>query len=168
VLVTSTISFNIGLKGAVKPRSSLGFVVGSEIEVSWELTNLGATTFPGGILHIVMATPNGQFVEFIYTVRPMNSGRKVLIDRNPDGSPLRTNVLAQGFTLFLASMDNAVLWSPPGRILPKGYSFHSFLGKSKEEIYSKFALIVAVAGLVGTFITSVIQLLLTSGILRSF
>jgi len=155
----SAASFNIGLKGTAKPRSVFGFVVGSEIEVSWELTNLDNVSFPGGMLSVVMMPPNGQFVKFDYKIDPLPPKGKVIVDKNPNGNRLKTNVLAEGFTLFSASMQNATLYSPPGVVLQPQYSFLSFLGKSMDEIYTKYGLIVAAAGLIGTVVIGTIQLL---------
>jgi hypothetical protein len=49
----------------------LGGVVGSEIEVSREVTNIDTWPFTGGILVITMAPANGQFVISNYKVDPL-------------------------------------------------------------------------------------------------
>jgi hypothetical protein len=46
----------------------LGGVVGSEMGVSWEVTNIDTRPFTVGILVITMAPANGQFVIFNYKV----------------------------------------------------------------------------------------------------
>lgn len=158
--VLQSTNFKIGLLGKVKPKSRLGFVVGSEIEVAWEVTNLDPRPFSGGTLLITMSPANGQYVQFGYEVNPLQPNEKMLIDKTPNGTPLTTNVIASGFTLFSARMDNVDIYSPPTEYRHPQTSFLSFLGKSKEEVYSLFALILAAIGLVGTFITSLIQLLI--------
>jgi len=152
-------NIKIGLNGKTKPCSSLGFVVGSEIEVSWELTNLDSKRFPGGRLRITMVPPNQQYVWFEFIVGTLNPGDKVIIDNDTHGNPLITNVLAQGFTLFFAQLQNADIYSPPNRLINKDTSFLSMLGKSKEEVYALAGLILASIGLIGTTIIGIIQLL---------
>jgi hypothetical protein len=152
-------NIKIGLNGTVKPRSILGLVVGSEIEVSWEVTNLDSRPFSGGFLKITMVPANQQFVQFVYHVDPLQPKEKTVIDRNQDGTPLTTNVLATGFTLFSAQMDNVDIYSPPTQYRDPRTSFLSMLGKSKEEVYSLFGLIIAATGLLMTSIIGLIQLI---------
>lgn len=152
-------NIKISLKGNIKPRSRLGYVVGSEIEVSWEVTNIDTRPFAGGWLVITMAPSNGQFVQFGYKVYPLIPNGKQVINKNLDGNPLTTNVLSSGFTLFSAYMDNVDIYSPPTELRPTGTSFLSILGKSKEELYALFGLIVAATGLLLTAIIGIIQLL---------
>jgi len=152
-------NIKIALKGTVKPRNRLGFVVGSEIEVSWEVTNIDTRPFTGGTLVITMAPANGQFVQFAYKVDPLIPNGKQLINKNPNGNPYTTNVLSSGFTLFSAYMANVDIYSPPTEYRDPRTSFLSILGKSKEEVYSLFGLILAAIGLFGTTIIGIIQLL---------
>ncbi len=156
--------FKIGLIGKTETDNIFGFVVGAEIRVTWEITNLDSRTFPGGTLVIVMAPPNGQYVQFAYSVKSLKPVEKDVKDQNQNGSPLTTNVLAPGFTLFSAEMImaqpySAEIYSPPGELRVKGTSFHSLLGKSKEEFYAIIGLYLASVGLVITSIISALQLL---------
>lgn len=157
--------FSMSLNGTVKAKSRFGFAVGKEIEVAWELTNLDSRTYAGGVLVITMVPANGQFVSFNYLVGKLEPNEKLVINRNEQNNPLTTNVLSEGFTLFMARMDGVDLQSPPGHVLNSQESFLSFIGKSMEEIYSKYALVAAVVGLIGTFVTAVLQLLLSFGVL---
>jgi hypothetical protein len=152
-------NYRIGINGSVTARSRLGFVVGKEIELSWEVTNLDTRTFPGGLLTITMAPPNGQYVQFNIPIDPLTPNQTLHIDRIQRGTPITSNVLAAGFTLFFASMQNTNIYSPPTQLIPSERSFHSFLGKSKEEIYALAGLILASTGLIATSIISAIQLL---------
>jgi hypothetical protein len=155
----SSPNFKLGLNGKVTPRSMLGFMVGTEIEMVWEVTNLDTRTFPGGQLAIVMASANGQFVQFLYSVKPLLPNEKLVIERDQNGNPLTSNILAPGFTLFSAQMNNVNIYSPPTQYRHPGTSFLSILGKSREEVYAIFGLIIASIGLVTTSIVSLIQLL---------
>lgn len=157
----------IGLKGKVKPCSIFGFAVGKKIEVSWELTNLGSDPIPEGrILRIGMNPPNGQFVFFSYPLSRIEPRETITIDKNEHGKPLSTNVLAEGYTLFSANCEGVEIQSPHGKKLDPKISFLSFHARSMEEIYEKWALIFAVIGLLGTFVTSVLQLLFDFGFLK--
>lgn len=134
-------------------------MVGSEIEVSWEATNIDSRPFTGGMLVIIMAPANGQFVQFTYKVDPLVPNGKQVINKNPNGKPYTTNVLSSGFTLFSAQMDNVDIYSPPTEYRDPRTSFYSILGKSKEEVYSLFGLLLAATGLFLTAIIGIIQLL---------
>jgi hypothetical protein len=153
-------NIKIGLKGTVKPRSRLGFVEGSKIEFSWEVTNIDSRPFSGGSLIITMSPSNGMFVRFMYEVKALQPNEKTIIDKNLDGTPLIDTVLASGFTLFSAQMNNADVYSPPTVYRDPRTAFMSILGKSKEQVYSLFGLIVAAIGLVGTTILGIVQLLI--------
>ncbi|MCW4000423.1 MAG: hypothetical protein NWE93_09300 [Candidatus Bathyarchaeota archaeon] len=155
-------NFKIGLKGTIKPRNILGIVVGSEIEVSWEITNLDSRPFPGDTLYIIMKPPNDQFVQFKYPVKPLQPDEKTIINKNEEGNPLTTNVLAPGFTLFSAHIANVDIYSPPNQYRHPATSFLSMLGKSKEELYSLYGLLIASSGLLITSIIGLIQLFLNS------
>jgi hypothetical protein len=155
-------SFNIALQGKVKPRSALGLVVGKEIELSWEVTNLSTGNFLGGILQVHMESPDGHVVTLPSRLPSLKPNERIIVDRDLLGNPLITHVHAQGFTLFYATIGstiNVVIQTPSGNIVPPNVSFFSFFGKTKEELYSLWALIVAVAGLAGTFVLTLIQLL---------
>ncbi|MGD0645923.1 MAG: hypothetical protein ABSA75_13535 [Candidatus Bathyarchaeia archaeon] len=152
-------NIKIALKGTVKPRSRLGYVVGSVIEVSWEVTNVDSRPFPGGMLTITMVPANGQFVQATYKVDPLLPNGKQVMNKNPNGSPYTTNVLSSGFTLFQAYVANVDIYSPPTEYRDPRTSFLSILGKSKEEVYTLFALIVAAIGLFLTAVIGIIQLL---------
>jgi hypothetical protein len=160
--VAQTTNIKIELKGKAKPRSRLGYVVGSEIEVTWELKNLDSRPYPGGELKIRMVPPNQQFVWFDLLVGPINPSQKLVVDNDGHGKPVVTNVLAEGFTLFFAQLQNADIYSPSTPLnqpITKDMSFFSILGKPKEEIYTMVGLGVAAAGLILTSIIGIIQLL---------
>jgi hypothetical protein len=152
----------------VKPISRLGLVVGKEIELSWEVVNKSTQNFTGGILKVVMESPDGHFVILPSSIPTLKPNVPVIIDKDVQGNIIITHVHAQGFTLFrasVASTSNVVLQSPSGNIISPELSFFSFFGKTKEEISSLWALAVAVIGLVGTFIVSALQLLHDFGII---
>jgi len=156
----------IALKGNAKSRSRFGFVVGRAIQVSWELTNIDTKRYDGGLLIVYMLSPSGTWTLLpSHDVPPLNPNQKHMIDRNPDGTPLTTSVLAEGWTQFAAAdLQGAILESPPGRSISQK-SFLWFFGTTMEEMYAKWALYAAVIGLVGTFVTNVLQILLQAKIL---
>ncbi len=152
----------IGIKGTVKATSRFGLVVGSNVEVTWELTNLSQTIYPGGFLVVTMYSPAGQYQTFTYQIPAINAGAKHLESKNQDGTPLKTEVMSEGYSLFTATLQNGVLEFPPGRPLGNN-AFLNMLGISKNEVYTKYTLLLAVIGLIGTVITSAIQILLSYG-----
>ena len=160
-----TTIYRMGLKGTTKSRSRFGYVVGREFEVSYEVTNLGDNHFLGGVLKVLIIPPNGQFVVSSYRIPALAPKAKFLIDKNEVNQPLVKKVMAEGFNLFSAVVTGddgveAIIESPPDRIRRKGESFMDVFGKPMEEVYEMFALYLAVIGLVGTVVVSIIQLLL--------
>jgi hypothetical protein len=111
-----TNNIKIALKANSKPRSRLGYVVGSVIEFSFEVANIDSRPFSGGTLAIIITPANGIFVRFTYPVKSLQPNEKTIIEKNSNGDPLTTNVLASGFTLFSAQMDDVDIYSPPQNI----------------------------------------------------
>jgi hypothetical protein len=166
------VNSKLGLNGKIKNRGIFGCTVGSEIELSWEVTNLGSQEFAGGTLVIVMAPANGQYVQFVYRLNPLKPNETIIIDRNSDGNPLTTNVLSSGFTLFsarviplLPTQPKVDIYSPPTELRSPETSFLSMLGKTKEEIYSLIGLYLASTGLLISGIIGIIQLIHDFGII---
>jgi len=155
----------LALQGFAKPKSRLGFVTGKHFKVSYEVTNIGSQIFPGGVLRVVISWPNGQFVRSDFRIKALSPNEKIKTD------PFITAPMAEGYGLFMGKIEASdnrpvVIESPPGRIRTPEESFYSIFSKTPEEIYTKWALIVAIIALIWTSVVETLNLLLAFGILK--
>lgn len=124
------------------------YVVREPYLVDAKFTNSAETPFPGGLLTLLVAWPNGQAVTLDANIPELqpNESKVVKLDK--------TEALAGGFGLFFckrwkANDGQAIrLSDSQGKLVEPNVAVHSIPVKTWEEIYSFYALLVATASLV--------------------
>ena len=138
------------------------FLEGERYSVSFAVANLGLEPFPGGELFARIEWPTRQIVLFPHTLPKIMPSHSVLTKEE------ESDVLSKGYGLFfceIASSDGEHVrllkfGKNPIPITSKNESFGSVHGKTSEELYEFWGMLVAAISLLIIAAEKVVEFLL--------
>jgi len=125
--------------------------------VNVKFTNLANMPFPGGNLTLLVAWPNGQAVTIDCSIPPLKPNESRIVKLG------KTEALARGYGLFFCKKWEANdgksirLFDAQGRLIDSKAAIYSIPVKTWEEIYSFWALVVAVLSLAIVAIETIVK-----------
>jgi len=152
----------------IGPIRSKDYIFGQKYKIWFEVENVGETPFPGGVLRIQIAWPQGLIVGHPFTIKSLGPGEQLRT------KIFDTDALAPGFALFYARPIEAddkkkvemyrtstrkfrpLTFIPPR---PKVvlYHVHSIYAKQREEITGYWAMWISAVSLTILVIATIVQ-----------
>jgi len=145
---------------AKKIKKLQSFIVREPFSVDVKFTNIGSSFFPGGQLTLLVAWSNGQGVTVPVIIPELDINKDETVELN------KTEALAEGFGLILirnvkANDGNTItLFDIKRESIEPKVAIHSIPTKTWEEIYTYWALIIAVISLIPIAVQSIWTIIL--------